>query len=824
MAVNKFKYALLGLSLALCFSTNVPLRAQLPPLPMDSAIQTGTLPSGVTYYMVTDPVRKGYAQVAVVQRNEAPTRSKYSKLDPAFFGRMGIAAGPDGFLSNYHGSSVYRFCQVPFYKAEVLDSTLLYTFARVAESRAPQAVIVSGDIDAVELKKKIDIFSMLVPRMRRQKARAAEAGWVSNPVPTLFATSEGEASVAVTYASARIPYDLMNTAQALVTNLFGAEYQELLRHRLARNLTDAGIPFGEIGFAAQRSQDHGGDEHYTVSVSVRQEQLDEAMRVLACTLGEMDGFGVAVDEFADAKQVLAPGLRRKAAATLSQEEYVDRCIAHFLYGAQLAPYSESLHLFSRKNVADSVETRLFNSYTSAMLEGLENFTLEYTGAPDSLDLDDALFYYNLSYLYGSVVRSGKDYSWHSADTSAFTGGGAKVKIKTEKTEPVTGGQLWTFSNGMRVVYKQVPGSRTFSYALQLNGGLAQIPGLVEGEGGYIGELLSLYDVAGMSCTAFRDMLAANGISMDTHVDVNSMDISGSAPSDRLSLLLKTLQALANHRRPNAAAFQFYCEQEQLRSSGLEATLFRHLNPGYACSPYKWAQSLTEETRKKAGKYYEDRFTRMNDGVLILSGDLSEEGVKKLLQRHLGGFRTLRGSVVRRPVDMQTLSGETTVSLSHGPQGFYLLMDTGYALTTANFYTAHVAQDALKTSLARHLAPYGFVPQVQLLYCAQPQERFQFLIFCPGAPLEALPAVRAAVKDVEFDDEDLKAWKKKLEADTKRVLATPDGFVATLLARYSANKDITSNFAEAIGGISASQVQDFLKALAAGGCIEYLVHE
>ena len=814
------------------------MRAQLPSLPVDSRIQKGTLPCGVSYYMVTDPLEKGYADVAIVQRDEPLSADKRSGLQSAFLGRMGIAPGEEGFLSDVDGSTVYRFNHIPFYKSEVLDSTLLFTFAQVAASKAQQAVIVSGDIDVVEMKKKLDIFSMMVPRMLVKEHHQPDYVWEPSPAPVVNIRPDGDAEVSVTYASARIPFELMNTAQALVTDLFGADFQVLLRHRLERAFRDAGISYGDIGFRSLRSADYGGDERYTGFVRVQQKQLDPAMRVISETLGEIDAFGVAVDEYVQAKQVLAPRLYRKAAAVPSAGDYVNRCIAHFLYGANLAPNGEYLRYFYRKNVADSTECRLFNRFAGAMLDQLSNLTLAYSGAPESLDSDDALFYYNLAYLYGSVARSGKDYAWHSADTAALQISCPRVRVKDEKAEAVTGGVLWTFSNGMRGVFKQVKGSGTFSYALQLNGGLAQIPALTEGEGGHIGPMLSLCDVGSLPAASFRDLLASNGISMETSVGLNGMEITGSAPSDRLSLLLKAFLGMAGKRSLNAAEFQLYCKQQQLSPDPIPGELFRKLNPGYVYSPYRLPSALTDETRQKAEKFFEDRFARMNDGVLILSGDLSEEGVKKLLQRYLGGFRTQRGSVVRRPVDMRTLSGVSTCTGEGREPGFHVLMDTEYAMTTEHFYTAHVALDALRASLTEHLAAYGYGVDVQLLHCVRPQERFQMLISCHPLPLEGLPsdveevsreralsAVRSAIRaaaEKQTDAVSLAAWKSKLDAQVRSYLATPDGFTATLLARYSLNKDVTSRYAEAIGGISGAQVQAFLKAIAAGGRIEYIV--
>ena len=89
---------------------------------------------------------------------------------------------------------------------------------------------------------------------------------------------------------------------------------------------------------------------------------------------------------------------------------------------------------------------------------------------------------------------------------------------------------------------------------------------------------------------------------------------------------------------------------------------------------------------------------------------------------------------------------------------------------------------------------------------------------------ALTAVRAAIGKVAEEGVDkvsLNAWKQKLSARVSAYLATPDGFVATLLARYSLNKDISSRYAEAIASCDQDRVQDFLRALTQGGRIEYI---
>ena len=838
MNLGRQYFRFLLLVALLFFSTIVPAQT-LPSLPRDSRIQKGTLACGVRYYMVTNPSAKGYGHIAVIQRDTPLSESAREQLDPAFLSRMGVAPGEEGYVSDVDGSTVYHFRDVPVYRPEVLDSMLLYSFARVALSKAEQAVVVSGDIDPVELKKKMDIFSMLVPKMLVKENHRPDYVWEPSPAPWVdaYPSPSPVAEVSVTYAGARVPFDFMNTAQAIVSDLFGEEFQAILRHRLSRNLRDAGIPYGTIGFRSLRSMDYGGDERYTVTVTVAKEQVDEAMRVVSSTLAEIDSKGVSAREFSDAKKVLTAQIRSRAASSPSQEEDIRRCVANFLYGAHLAPYSETMRLFARKNLADTTEARFFNRFADALLGQLENLTLEFTGAPDSLDKDQALFNYNLAYLYGSVVPSGKTYDWHSADSTLLNISAPKVKIKAEKTEPVTGGTLWTFSNGMRVVFKRVPGSGVFDYALQLNGGLNQIAGLKEGEGGYIGEMLSLYDVAGIPAPAFRDLLSAGGIQMETELSVHSFALKGEAPAGQLEFLLKCLLGLSGDRKLNVNEFNHYSQNQALVQPSVTDLLYQRLVPGFVYTSNKLPGKLTADTPAKAHKYYNERFAHMQDGVLILSGDLKEEEVKPLLQRYLGGFNTDKETVARKPVTMKPLTGTVTTEIQGQPRGIYVLMDAEYALTSDHYYTSLVAARALQRTLVRYLAPYGYTVQIGTNFFAQPQERFQIELTCLPAALSGLPeqtlsqnaeivlpVLREALKasvDAKVDPVDLKAWKERLQADVKRELSSPSGFVATLLDRYANNKDIASRHEESIGAINAAKVQEYLRALVSGGRIEFV---
>lgn len=810
----------------LLLSRSMPAQT-LPQLPADASIRQGILGCGASYYMVTNPSEKGFAYIAVVQKDSL-TAEKQAQLNPAFLGRMGILPGKEGYLGAKDGHTFYRFPRIPAFRTNVLDSTLLHTFEQMALCPEPQAIVVSGDIDPVELKKKMDIFSMLVPRLKKN---AAQNNYVWEPTPPVVLLHQGKtASTGVTYSSARIPQEQMNTAQALVTDMFAREFGTLLRHRLEKKLKEEGVPWRDICLVRTSSHSTAGNEQYGVQILTAPEYLPAANRVLGQTLGEWERMGVTESEFSDAKQVLEPKILQQSLAQLSNREEVERCIANYLYGSPLAPFSEEARLFTRKNISEKTEAQLFNGFSSALLQQLHNLTLSYTAAPDSLDSEEALFQYNLAWLYGWATPERKDYSWHRADTLGLEPTPSRVRISNEKPEAVSGGVLWTFSNGIRVAYKQIKHGESFHYALQLNGGLSRIPNLKEGEGGYIPEVLYLYNTGGMRASAFRDMLAGNGVEMKSAADLNNLYIRGSAPAGKLELTLKALIALTGSRSLDDAEVESFLRNGKLHSQPVQDRMEALIAPHYVYTSGKLPEALSAETVTKAGRYFEERFSQVNDGILLLSGSMDPAAVKKVLLKYMGNFRTVKNaSTSRKQVHFRTLSGITTYAEDGPDRGLYVLMDADCPLTALNYPASFMAGEAVRSTLASHLADTGMEVTVTPLFLAYPQERLRLLIQCRptgGAdPTSALTEVRAALKEMAarpVGAKDLTAWKQLVSNQLQSSLASQEGTIETLLARYAAGKDLSSHYKENIDAITADRMNGLIKALADGGRIEYIV--
>ena len=822
---------------------------ELPPLPVDKAVKKGVLQCGVTYYMIPNKADRGYADFALVRRDDVPTedtRSQVVGLD-RFLSRFGVGLRSEGRFQDLDGSTVFRYERVPAYNAAVLDSTLLLSFNLLAVSRSDQALVVSGDFDAADLKRKMDLFSMTVPPVYKRKDGPSDYVWEPSvsPFMSFYRLRPGSlAEVRVTYATARTPQKYMNTAQTLVMDLFSREMETLLDHRLRSRLQREDIPFYDIRFEHFGSNQSAGDERYVVVVGTDDAHLDAAMQTVARTLASFEAFGAQPDEFSQMKRVLDTRMVRRGNARLSNREYVDRCVASFLFGSDLAPYSEETKLFSGKMVSDTTDRRLFNDIAGAVFDQSRNLTIELSAPRDSVDENQVLFDYNLAYLLGSTLAPDRPYDWHRGDTLGLPDRFPRVKIKSEKPERVSGGTMWTFSNGMRVIFRQIKGSGMFTYALQVNGGATSIPDLQQGEAGYIEQMLRLYDVGGLSADAFQEMLRSNGIEMETDVYIRDLAIKGSAPRQKLPLLLRSLVALSTDRRMNDAAFGHYlsCTALRLRSGaftdkGIRARLQDLLCPDYRYTFFRDPARLGPALRTRSDVFYTERFSAMNDGVLILSGDLEPEVVKKLLCRTLGGFPTVRNQPRRPSVRYNPISGTKTLTVSGPAPELDVMLTAEYPLTAVNNFALDMAAEALRRSLVRSLSGSGMTVEVNGEFTPYPQERMWMLVRCrpaspaglpagvaPQDPAEALQKVREGISKAakSFGKADVEAWKKHSEGDMADALSVPDRIVSTVVIRYAMGKDLVSDYKTNIASITPATVSGILDALASGGRVEYIV--
>lgn len=857
------------LALTVLLPISVPA-ADLPVLPKDGNIKTGTLPNGVSYYVVQNASYKGLADIALVQkagtddetealRGSAFVQARGSLADLPHFSHnspfsylkgKAILPSESGYVKVSKDATIYRFENlIQARKSDIVDSTLLLVFdiisreeGKMKEMYSPsnQAIIVSGDIDPDAIKGKMDILSMFITK-RPAIARKTAYQWEEKPQKTVVVSSAESASVSVKYSSPRTGIEDMGTVLPLVSSRYAASMEILFKRRLSSALRAKSIPYSGIDYEYLSSADSPEDESITVTVHCSDDQLEAVAGLLAATLSELDSAGISKEEFSAINNELMIGLTDSyGKVVIDNARYVEKCISAFLYGSSLASDKSNLAFFSDRNMEDENAVRLFNNFVSALIDKSSNLVLSCTSTDSSIEADAIKSSFNNAWSAGNRVP----YHPSIADTTLLRIPNAKTKLRQITPEPLFGGEMWTFANGIKVIFKETGDNGYFSYSWLIKCGYSNMQDLKSGESAYLKDLFSTYKVAGMSGQNFNNMLLANGVTMDTEVSLSEVNISGIAQSNKLQLLMKALYALVDSREKDEEAYDYFRNCESLsvaRADEMLPKLDSIMNRNAKLSKYKRDVQLADDFADRADRFFGDVLSRTNDGVLIIVGDLDKENVKKMLSQYLGSFKTEKAYSYRSTETNGTVTARTTqyATASQPKIGIKLKANINY--TAENFIAANIAALAVEEAVSAAIATQGWTLQGQsevrmfpdeslivdlVMFKAEPKGLPASMVSEDSAD-EVLSTARKAIGHIcskGISEDYLKVGKAVLQNYFSSWKNDQETITKILVLRYSYGKDIISDYNNRIASISVRSVNPILSSLADSGIAEYVVRK
>lgn len=821
-------------------------------------ISMGQFPNGITYYLVTNKAAYGYADYALVQKG-APEETKFrgellslSHFDGQkpyrFLASHGVGYKACGYVERGEDYTMYRFEDVPTSDVASSDTTLMMLFDLCELCPTEQAIIISGDIDASAIRGKMSIFSLMVSKRESNPAAPAYI-WdpqLSSEIVTTSNQFRQVASITASFAAPRTSPKHLGTIQTLVSDMMFAELDLIARARIRQAFRTADIPLGGLVLRRKTAADGPGDEGWSAQVFVAREDMQEAVETLADVLANLEVAGISEAELKDARDQYTATLGKTAFnTTVSNAGYLDKCAANYLYGTDLSPKSAAKDFLSKRQLPIATGTELFNQFTAALLDKQENLTLTVDAPGVPFQPEDIEAWYNSAW---SRPQQRMHYRPHFSDTLALGRAPGRVKLKLETAEPVTGGVIWRFSNGMQVVYKKAETAGQFQYAFLFRGGFSSVPGLKKGEGAFVSDILGFYDVAGKNCHDFNSMLRANGITMERRVQVSDMLLTGTAPTSKLPLLLESVLALTRDRSFNAAEYDYYLRSERLRlerqrmaTPGVLATTDRVMRPDYLFTPYKYSDNLSDDLPRRAESYFAKQFAKADDGIISLVGDLDPLVAQKILCKYLDGFKTSKG-LSQRPQAQYTLRSDWVSLTEEGAHAedasVHLALTSTLPVTAERYYTFRIAQLIIQKRLTAGLAECGYWASMKAGIEFYPKERWNLLISCLPAASDGLPSgvepadpavaagiirpvMESALKE-KVSASELKIYKDLLLKQASYEANRPGAIQEAIIARYSYGKDLTSKYKTLIPKLTAASVDAFLKDLAESGKVEYIV--
>ena len=847
----------------------------LPVMAPDKAVKTGTLPNGTSYYIVSNQAIKGMADFALVQKTGTDNLDDTSSFKTVSFAREalsvlprsggrsvqdffmshGVNPGRDGFVKVAGDATEYRFSNVLISKPEVLDSALLVLLDmvdRVSDAEDPflkkwyapsdQVIIVAGDVDASSVADKMKMISYMTP----SSASSPRKGYVWEGRDTAVyaavpAVHDSLASFTMVWNSARTPREYMNTVQPVIYEMFLAELEMLSEEYIKDGLRVRDIPYAEVISGFRTSMQSSDDEEFAISVSVAPRDFQEAVKVVAEAVGRIDAGRTDVRDLMRMKRIcMDMGKEQILQPYMSNSEHVDRCVAAFLYNGSLASLKTKVDFLAGRALADTTELRLFSNISSALLDPEKNLTVSYS-CPVPEDSVRTLL--NDGWKAGAGFVDNKK-RFTADDILPYVYEGEKIKV-TEKTDPMSKGLEWTFSNGFKVVYRRMPAGKKMYYNLALNAGYSSVENLTKGEGGYVSDYFLMSRICGMPGEEFRSVLASEGMTMDMHVGLNATMISGFADDDDLDFMMNALLSAVYDRRPDKEAVRYYESCEPLRharrmdsSSQMVSKVNEIMCPDYQYGSHKVLEHLSPDLSERAENLFSSFAKHPDDGVLILVGDIEPSALRKKLLAYVGQFES-DGMTLRKPlVRYQPASGWSTYTVEGERNSVDIALSVPLTLTADNYMAAEIVSMVLKKHLADAIADTGMYLDLSHECRIYPNERVNFHISLNeisengfssetvrSGSIEALEIVRSVLsgsRGVEVSKEEVETFKGQMKAGIEMEMKEPFYWLNVISRRHLAGKDFTTNYDARIKSVTADKVKAIIAKLNEGTRVEYIV--
>lgn len=760
----------------ICLLSSWTAKAQsLPVMPQDPAVQTCVFSNGLSCYAVGNASTKGVADITLVRRD-------------------------------YTGNDLVSAHRNVMISSEVaVDSMLLGMMRRVEKDGIPAdcAVIVSGDIDTRAVMTKLKYMSLMVDSS--EPSMMPEVAWEGDGKIRFSVNNDMQAGLAVVNCSwhaSRVSSENMHKTLGAIYEKTAWELGEVACVLIRRGLRKADIPCAEVSYRYDNAPGNQSYESFSFDVIVAAEDAEAAMDMISSALASIDRGDIVMNDVLLAEKSYLDRLERNAGkVVVGNDEYTGMCRNAFLYGTPLVSDRERLAFFRSKDVSLETRRKIFTDISSAMIE------MDALG--DSTE----------------CVASGVMLS----DTLALPGPSEdKMKTRLSRKDAFSGGSMWTFANGFKVVYHKMPstGMRLY-YSLSLGSGYGNVPDLERGEGAYMSEYLDNCWIAGMKGSYFRELLNLSGMTMDTKVNLFSTVISGQVEDRNAALLMKSLLAVANECRPDHVEIDYHarCEsmrQEMLSGSDAKAVIDSVMCPGYKYSSFKAAGGVREETFAKAEALFSSMMSKMNDGLLVIVGDMDEATLKKQLQYYVGGFR-VRNVASRRPsLKYSPVSGWLTYKAEGDRYATMVVVTAPFAMTASNHFATEIVALYLERRLKDIFESKGVQVRLSLSRNIYPDERFSILVELSGKCCqEDLTMVHEVLNESKVSEQELSSCKEYLKTSYALQADTPAYWLRVVPLRHLEGKDFTTGASAKIEAVSQDDLKSVFKALAEGAGMEYI---
>jgi hypothetical protein len=150
-------------------------------------------------------------------------------------------------------------------------------------------------------------------------------------------------------------------------------------------------------------------------------------------------------------------------------------------------------------------------------------------------------------------------------------------------------------------------------------------------------------------------------------------------------------------------------------------------PGYEYSSQKTSGRITDRFPTKVETFWKDQAAKMNDGVLVIVGDMSESDLKKLLQMYVGGFKVKHVASRRPAVQYHPVSGWLSYTVDGKRNASVVAVSGMLPMTASNYFATEIAAMVLERALKERFAGRNLSVNVSYSRSIYPDERFSVFV-------------------------------------------------------------------------------------------------
>lgn len=724
-----------------------------------------------------------------------------------------------------------------------VDGAALDSFMMRTVPMSQQALAVVGDVDADEIVRTIGLMFMTEParEFRGENLFGAFVPSDSAVVVTTESSAVPFCRMRVSYMAKAVPLGLRNSVVPVISSQMKEYTGMLLRRRLER-LSGAGLVdiYGceTVSWNPSSSRDA---EVFTIVLDAPLDGAQAVAAALGSELRDVDEKGFSPQEYEFAKNMFYSGIAGVRKGEDSRGEWSRRVVRNYLENGTLASRASEREYLRSHQVKDSLGLFYLNRFASTMIDTARNMRLSAVVPAGGVSAEDLYASFLEGWRNGAgdsaacAVRASDRFA---ADSVLLPVTVRKIKAIVTRTEPITKAHVMNFSNGAKVYYRECPQEDFVRFSFSYRGGFGADPGYRDGEGAFYADLMKVDSVAGMPYASFSKLLESLGIEIDYDFDVRGFSISGTAPADMAHMVWRAADAIVNARRPDTAAFARYADACRVLLSGRRsAAEFRRdtmdaiVHPQQKYTDVRRLQALETLDYLRISKFISDRVSKGNEPVIAFSGPMPVDEFKEVCQKESGWVNRKRR---RQRIDIgeeYVCTGKITSRAAFPMDRPYKTMDVLYTVplsyTAENLYLAEIASRVVQARINAALVPFGTASSVDSYFRSMPKERCYVHVAVPFpeymVQLTAVPVVKSAFGKASASDARVFEMAKAALLDEMRTVSERSDFwISVINRRYIYNKDFYSDYESRIGEVTLEDVQEFVRKMEAGGCVELLV--